>query len=574
MLDVVIKGGTVIDGTGKAGYSADVGLSEGRIVEIGKITDKANLTYDADGLIVAPGFIDPHTHYDAQLFWDPSATPSSQHGVTTVIGGNCGFTLAPLKRQDADYIRRMMARVEGMSLGALEDGVPWDWETFPEYLDRLEGGVGVNVGFMLGHCALRLYTMGEAALTRAATEDEIAAMSRILADGIEAGALGLSSTRSATHSDGDGRPVASRVATEQELLALSHIVGKYDGTGLEVIVDGCIATEGFSETEVELLVAMTAESRRPLNWNVYSPDPAMPHRGERQFEPSRRARASNGKIAVLTMPLYVPQTQSFLTHCGMQLLPDWQRVFSLPVPERIARLRQPEVRDWLLERAASPEAGVLGRLGKFETYIIGDTYSDANTGLTGRSVADISAERGMRPFDCLVDIVINDELRTVLWPVRPENDEVWQMRRAVWEEPDALLGGSDAGAHLDRMCGAGYTTGFLAEMIRGRRLVSIEKAVQMITDAPARHYGLRHRGRISVGYHADLAVFDPMRVGSGLAGFTNDMPGGAARLTAPSEGIVHVFVNGVRTVAEGIPTGATSGSVLRSGIATHGTETA
>jgi N-acyl-D-aspartate/D-glutamate deacylase len=574
VLDVVIKGGTVIDGTGTAGYSADVGFADGRIVEIGTITDKAATTYDADGLVVAPGFVDPHTHYDAQLFWDPAATPSSLHGVTTVMSGNCGFTLAPLKAQDADYIRRMMVQVEGMPLGALETGVPWDWETFPEYLDRLEGRIGVNAGFMVGHCALRLYTMGEAALTRAATEDEITAMSRILAESIEAGALGLSSTRSATHSDGDGRPVASRVATEQELLALSHITGKYDGTGLEVIVNGCIATEGFSESETELLVAMTAESRRPLNWNVYNPDPAMPNRGEHQFEPSRRARASGGKIAVLTMPLYVPQTQSFLTHCGMQLLPDWKQVFGLPVQERIARLRQPEVRDWLLERATSPDAGVLRRLGNFENYVIGDTYSEANAGLTGRSVAEIAAERRMRPFDCLVDIVINDELRTILWPVRPENDDVWQLRQEVWDDPDALLGGSDAGAHLDRMCGAGYTTSFLAEMIRGRRLVSIEKAVQMITDAPARHYGLRHRGRVTVGYHADITVFDPTRVGAGLAGFASDMPGGASRLTAPSEGIAHVFVNGERTVADGIATGATSGAVLRSGKGTHGTETA
>jgi N-acyl-D-aspartate/D-glutamate deacylase len=574
VLDVVIKGGTVIDGTGQPGYSADVGVRDGRIVEIGSITDKADRVYDADGLIVAPGFVDPHTHYDAQLFWDPAATPSSLHGVTSVIGGNCGFTLAPLKAKDADYIRRMMVQVEGMPLAALEDGVPWDWETFPEYLDRLEGRIGVNAGFNVGHCALRLYIMGEDALTRTATEEEIAAMSRILAESIEAGALGLSSTRSATHSDGNGQPVASRVASEQELLALCRLVGQYDGTGLEVIVNGCLATDGFSEAETALLVAMTAESRRPLNWNVFNPDPAMPHRDALQFAPSRKAREAGGKIAVLTMPGYVPQTQSFLTHCGMQLLPDWKQVFSLPVPERIAKLRQPEVRDWLLERATSPDAGVLRRLGNFENYVIGDTFSAANDGLTGRSVAEIAAERGQRPFDCLVDIVINDDLRTILWPVRPENDDVWQLRQSTWADPDALLGGSDAGAHLDRMCGAGYTTSFLAQMIRGRRLISVEKAVQMITDAPARHYGLRDRGRVTTGYHADITVFDPARVGTGLAGFAADMPGGAARLTAPSEGIAHVFVNGVQAVADGIATGATSGTVLRSGTATHRTATA
>jgi N-acyl-D-aspartate/D-glutamate deacylase len=565
MLSCLIRNGTVVDGTGRPAFQADIAIEEDVIVEVGKVDETADRVIEADGLFVSPGFIDPHTHYDAQLFWDPTATPSCVHGVTSVIAGNCGLTLAPLRELDADYLRRTLARVEGMSLSALESGVPWDWESFPQYLDRLEGQIGVNAGFMIGHSALRLYVMGQAALAGKASREQLNGMLQVLAAALEAGGLGLSTSRSPTHTDGNGDPVPSRFASEHELLELCREVGRHDGTGIEAIVEGCIAGPGFTDQEVQLLASMSSIARRPLNWNVLNPDPATKERTHRQFEPSRMAEKMGGRVVALTMPMNVPQTQSFLTHCGLQMLPDWPSIFALPVPERIQRLRDPSVRQWMYERAKSSDAGVLSRVAQFENYVIGDTYSESNSGLSGQTVGDIARGRGQQDFDCLVDIVVNDELRTVLWPVRPEGDDVWKLRQEVWGYPDALIGGSDAGAHLDRMCGAVYTTCLLAEALRGRQVTTIERAIQMTTDEPARLFGLRRRGRIQPSFYADLVLFDPQRVGPGNPSTSRDLPGGSERLTVPSQGIANVFVNGIETVSEGRVTGVTPGTVLRSG---------
>jgi N-acyl-D-aspartate/D-glutamate deacylase len=526
--------------------------------------ESARTTLDGEGLVVAPGFIDPHTHYDAQLFWDPCATPSNVHGVTTVIGGNCGFTLAPLHAEDADYTRRMMAKVEGMPLAALENGVDWSWETFGEYLAALEGGIAVNAGFLVGHCALRRYVMGADAVGREASVPQLASMVQVLHDSITAGGLGFSTTLSATHSDGDGQPVASRWSTHEELLALCGAVSEHEGTTLEGIVEGCLNT--FSEDEIDLLVAMSVQAQRPINWNVLTVDSRVPERVTRQLEASSRARSAGGRIVALTMPVLVPMNMSFGTYCALNMLPGWGPILGLPVPERIDKLRDPEIRRTMLARANSEEAGVFRRLADFRRYVIGDTFSPDNEGLKGKVVGDLASDRGTDPFDTLVDIVINDGLRTILWPMPPDNDDAtWELRRQVWADDRALLGGSDAGAHLDRMCGAPYTTRFIGDMLRGRRLVSLERAVQMVTDAPGRLFGLRERGRIAPGYHADLVVFDPETIGSEPATLVADLPGNAPRLTAGSHGVVRVLVNGVETVVDGAATGATPGTVLHSG---------
>ena len=564
MLDYLITGATLVDGTGGPARRADVGVRDGRIVAVGTVDEPAKTTLAADGLVVAPGFVDPHTHYDAQLFWDPFATPSNEHGVTTVIGGNCGFTLAPLKAGDADYTRRMMAKVEGMPLAALENGVRWGWESFGEYLDLLDGNVAVNSGFLVGHCAVRRYVMGSDAVERVADESEIDAMVELLHRSIEAGGLGLSTTRSTTHSDGDGRPVASRVADERELLALCAAVSDHEGTTLEGIVQGCLDT--FADDEIELLTAMSVAAQRPINWNVLTVDAGAPERVPRQLEASTRAAAAGGRIVALTMPVLVPMNMSFLTHCALFLIPGWGDVMRLPVAERMEALRRPEVRADLLAKINSPAAGVFRRLGNFKRYVLGDTFAAANAGLKGRVVGDLAAERGQEPFDTLVDIVLADDLRTVLWPMPTDNNEAsWELRQQVWEDPRAMLGGSDAGAHLDRMCGAPYPTRFLGDMLRGRRLVGLERAVQMLTDDPARLFGLRDRGRVEEGYWADLVVFDPETIGSEDATLVADLPGNSVRLTAGSKGIVRVLVNGTETVVDGKASGATPGTVLRSG---------
>ncbi|WDV52433.1 D-aminoacylase [Streptomyces coeruleorubidus] len=567
MLDHVIQGATVVDGTGAPAYTADVGIRDGRIAVVGTITEQALSVEDAHGLVLTPGFVDPHTHYDAQLFWDPYATPSLNHGVTTVAGGNCGFTLAPLnpdRPEDADYTRRMMSKVEGMSLVALEEGAPWNWHSFGEYLDALEGRIAVNAGFMVGHCALRRYVMGPQAIGGQPTGEQLAAMTGLLREAMDAGAWGLSTTQSTSHSDGDGQPVASRHAEPAELLALARAVGEHEGTQIEAIVAGCL--DQFSDAEIDLFVEMSAAAGRPLNWNVLTIDAAVPERVPRQLLASEQARKAGGRVVALTMPILTPMNMSLGTFCALNLIPGWGPILGLPVPERIEKLRDPDVRAEMLRRARSKEAGVFRRLANFGRYVIGDTYSEANAGLTGRVVEDIAEERGQEPFACLVEICAHDELRTVLWPMPPDNDPAsWALRAQTWQHEDVLLGGSDAGAHLDRMCGAPYTTRFLGDCLRGRKLLALEQAVKMLTDDPARLFGLRERGRVREGWHADLVLFDPERIDAGPATLVHDLPGDSPRLDSRALGVRAVWVNGVEAIRDDVVTGAVPGRVLRSG---------
>jgi N-acyl-D-aspartate/D-glutamate deacylase len=564
MLDYVIRSGTVIDGSGGPARPADVGIRDGRIVEIGEIAETGTTELDAAGLMVMPGVVDPHTHYDAQLFWDPAASPSNLHGVTTVIGGNCGFTLAPINAEDADYIRRMMAKVEGMPLAALEQGVPWTWSTFGEYLDALEGNLGVNAGFLVGHCALRRKVMGAARAEEVATEEEIAAMRALLAQSLSEGGLGFSSSQSRTHSDGDGRPITSRYADRPEMLAFCEEVAAHEGTTLEYITNGCL--DAFSPEEVDLMTTMSVTAQRPLNWNVLTVDARSADRIEHQLSASSTAAEAGGQIVALTMPTLVPMNMSFRNHCALFLIPGWGDVMGLPLDERMAQLRDPAVRAQLDERAHSKEAGVFRGLARWGTYVIGDTFAAANEGCDFRTVEDIASERGTEPFDTLLDVVLADELRTVLWPNTDDGDEAtWTMRADIWSDRRAMVGGSDAGAHLDRMCGAPYPTTFLADCLRGRKLVPVERAVHMMTGQPAQLFGLRQRGLVAEGYAADLFVFDPETVGSEPARLVHDLPGGTPRLFAGSHGVVRVLVNGVETVRGGAPTGAVPGTLLRSG---------
>jgi N-acyl-D-aspartate/D-glutamate deacylase len=459
----------------------------------------------------------------------------------------------------------MMSRVEGMPIAALELGAKWDWESFGDYLDGLEGNTAVNAGFLVGHCALRRYVMGPAAVEREATADEIAGMVAVLHRSLDEGGLGLSTTRSSTHSDGDGNPVASRLAGVEELLALCSAVGDHQGTTLEAIVEGCL--KGFTEEEADLLASMSANANRPLNWNLLNVSARHRERAEHQLLPSDRARAAGGRVVALTMPVQAEMNMSFGSFCALWLIPGWSDLLDTDPAERARNLSDPAIRESMLARSKGTP---FSRLTHFGAYRIGDTISPPNKAFEGRLVEEIAAGKGTDPFACLAEIVIEDDFKTVLWPL-PADDgpEDWALRAELWEHPDVMLGGSDAGAHLDRMLGSSYPTRFLADTLRGRKLVTLERAVQLITEVPARLLGLRDRGHLAVGSFADIVVLDAETVDSEPARRAYDLPGDSLRLTAGSTGVVRVLVNGTETIVDGQPTGARAGRLLRSGRDTY-----
>ncbi|HEX5097336.1 MAG TPA: amidohydrolase family protein, partial [Acidimicrobiia bacterium] len=462
-LDLLLQGGTVVDGTGGPSRRADVGVRDGRVVAIGDVDDTATRTLDVSGAVVAPGFVDLHTHYDAQLLWDPTASPSPLHGVTTLFGGNCGFALAPASPEHVDYLSRLMSRVEGIPLPALQCGVPWDWKTVGDYLARVEaGGTAVNAGFLAGHSVIRRVVMGDR-MHEPATADDIAGMVEVLHRALDAGAMGFSSSQSHTHNDGEGEPVPSRAATREEMLALAGAVADHPGTQLELIISGCL--NGFSDDDIELMASMSRLAQRPLNWNVLGVSQGGMH--DHQLEASTRAAEQGGRVVALTLPQGMRIRLSFHTGFVLDGLPGWRETFALPVDQRMRVLSDPQRRAELDERAHSPEAGVLAGLARWERLEIVEGFTERTRAYEGRKIGDIARELKQQPFDTLCDIVVEDGLRTGLRPDfgGPEPDEVWKMRAEVWRDPRAIVGGSDAGAHLDMMSGASYSTFLVGDAV-------------------------------------------------------------------------------------------------------------
>ena len=563
MLDLLIRSGTVVDGTSAPARQADVGVRSGRVVAIGDVDEPASKVLDATGLMVAPGFVDLHTHYDVQLFWDPTASPSPLHGVTTVIGGNCGFSLAPAGPEHAGYLSRMMARVEGMPLPALEAGLDWEWSSFGEWLARLEGRLGVNAGFLAGHSTIRRAAMGDRAVGGEASAEEVEAMVAALKDAMAQGALGLSTSQAHTHHDGEGQPVPSRAAGRSELEALARAVAEHPGTTLELIVPGCL--NGFSDEEVELLASLSLLANRPANWNVLGVSAMNPAGVEHQLAASDAAAERGAKVVALTLPHTMKIRLSFENGAILDGLPGWREILALPIPERIAALSDPEVRRRLDEGAHSKDAGIIGALANWKMLRFDEIFDPSNAGCEGKSVGEVAAERGQSPFDAMLDVVVTDRLRTGLRPPIPETEADWELRAKVWRDPRTVVGGSDAGAHLDVMCGAVYSTALLGEGVAKRGLLSWEEAVHELSDVPARLYGLRDRGRLAEGWWADIVVFDPEEVGHGPERTRDDLPGGASRLYAEATGIEHVIVNGTEIVAGKAFTGDLPGALIRSG---------
>ena len=561
MLDVVITGGTVIDGTGVAGVHADIGIRDGKIVEIGTVTEPATRTIDATDQVVAPGFIDIHTHYDAQAFWDTSLSPSPLHGVTTVMGGNCGFTIAPLTPDDGDYLMRMLARVEGMPLESLQQGVPWDWRSTAEYLDRLDGTLMPNAGFLVGHSAIRRVVMKDAATERVATADELEQMKALLRDGLAAGGMGFSSTWSTSHNDHTGVPVPSRHASREELLALCSIVGEYPGTTLEFIPQ----VGPFSDDTFNLMADMSVAANRPLNWNLLAVQAQNWEQVQHQLTGGDIAEAKGGRVLALTLPDTFRLRLNLRSGFILDILPGWDKLMALSPADKLAMLRDPVGRKHMDELAQSPTTS-LKSLANWASYTLLETFSEQWKPYEGQSLGTIATTLGKTSWDALCDIVIDDDLNTVIASLDSgQTDASWEKRVEVWRDPRAIVGASDAGAHLDMIDSFSYATTLIARTTVDRSLIALEEAVHYLTGSPAALYGLRGRGVLAAGNAADIVVFDPTRIGPGEVFTKFDLPGGAGRVYGEANGIAHVLVNGVPCVHDGEMLDARPGTLLRSG---------
>jgi N-acyl-D-aspartate/D-glutamate deacylase len=564
MYDVVIKGGAVVDGTGAPARRADVAVKGDRVVEIGDIDGAAATEVDATGKVVAPGFIDVHTHFDAQVFWDGALTPSPLHGVTTALAGNCGFTIAPLsdRPEDGEYLMRMLARVEGMPLDSLREGVPWSWKSTADYFASIEGTLGINAGFMVGHSAIRRIVMGDDSIGREATPDELDAMKRLLRDGLDAGGFGFSSSWARTHNDADGHMVPSRYASRDEIVELCSVLRDYEGTSLEFIP---MVGPRFEPWAVELMADMSVAAQRPLNWNVMNVSAASYADCLGKLEASDRAREKGGKVVALTVPMNFGVRLSFRSGFVLDAMPEWEGVMLLPPDEKLAVFRDPAARARLNELAQSP-ANPLLAVANWGNKVIFDVVAPENEQYRGRLVADIAAEQGRDPWDVLCDIAVADELHTSFGSLpMPESDDDWKARLAIWRDRRTVIGASDAGAHLDLLASFNYATELLGKAVRQRKLLPIEEAIHLITDVQARLYGLTGRGRVEKGGYADLVVLDPDTVGSHDVAMRFDLPGGAGRLYAEADGIEHVFVNGAPIVRNGALTSERKGTLLRAG---------
>ncbi len=562
MLDLLIAGGLVVDGTGAPGTRADVGVRDGRIVALGSTDEPARRRIDADGLVVAPGIVDIHTHYDAQVFWDASLTPSSLHGITTVVGGNCGFSVAPLTPEAGPYRMQMLAMVEGMPLESLEQGVPWDWRSFGDYLDRLEGTLAINAGFLVGHSALRRVAMGPAAIGEQATPEHIARMQSLLHESLAAGALGFSSSQATTHNDGDGNPVPSRFATDEELALLCSTVGDHPGTTLEFI-----PTVGpFGEEHCETMTRMSLAAKRSLNWNVLVVNREFPEMHESQLRASDHAAARGARVVALTLPYDLLIRVNLASGFLFDALPGWAPVVALPLDERIRALSDPGVREKLKKGWAEEPNDLIKSLMNWENFHIAEAFTPEIEPLLERRIGDIARERGRDAFDVMLDIAISEQLRTSFHPLAWQpSDATWRARAELWRDERTVIGASDSGAHLDMMDSFSYAVQVLGPSVRDRQLLSLEEAIHQLTCVPAALYGLRDRGRIAAGAWADLVLFDPVRVGPGQTHTRPDLPAGASRLYAEPEGIEHVLVNGSEIVRGKSLTGERPGRVLRSG---------
>ena len=559
--DLLIKGGRIYDGSGLPSYLGDVAVQDGRIVETGRISAGAKRVINADGLAVSPGFIDFHTHLDAQLLWDPLATSSCFHGVTTVIPGNCALALAPCKERDRETILRSFERVEAISLPALKAGVQWSWTTFPEYLNRLRGKLGVNVAALMGHCALRQFVMGDAATERAATPAEIHDMKEILKAGVRAGAIGFSTNQNPVHMFADGTPIPSRLATDEEIIELACALGEINRGAVQISRGSLGVSVPMRET-VQLFERIASESGRPVIWQ------SIAHRWDRPNEWRELLDLAKQSLdrGVQSYPLCNARLfNNRLTLKNAQVfddLPTWKTILFLPLEERIAAIKDPETRKKMRYEAVEEKKSSRFSRRWDLVYMI-KAATTANKHLEKKSVAEIAKIRGQDVIDAFLDLSLEEGLDTEFQTSSTNGDE--QAVAEIIRSPFVLVGQSDAGAHLIYDAGFGYATRLLGYWVRDKKIMSLEEGVRKLTFMVASIFGLPDRGLLRPGMAADLVVFDPATVRECEPEMVQDLPGNEKRLIQRAVGIEATIVNGQVLVERGDHTGSLPGAVLGSG---------
>ncbi len=554
--DLVIKNGTLVDGTGAPARRADLAVTNGKIAEIGRVTEGAATVIDAVDLVVTPGFIDPHTHYDAQMCWDGAVTPSSWHGVTSVIMGNCGVGIAPCKPKAREVAMRDLVNVEAIPFDVLNMGITWDWETFPEFMEAAaRRKPSLNLGFLAPLTPFRHYVMGEASIERAATPDETAQIKALLGEAIDAGAFGFSTTILNQHVGFQGRPLACRNASRDELKAYANALKERGRGAIEIALTRKIAV--MDDEEYELLDFLLRESGQHVTFLALFDRDDIP---EAVRETLRKAAPLIARGArPQTSPLPLTRDINMRNPFSFAAFPSWNRVFvDKSKPAQAAVYADPAFRDRFREELKQPMA-----FGNWARINVHEVRSPALKALEGRSIADIAREQGKDGVDTFLDLTLQDDLE-IEFTMASFNTRVDRMTE-ILNDKSVLVALGDGGAHVDMLCDAGYPTYLLGTWVRERQALTLEEGVRRLTSDPAEVFGIRDRGRLAPGLAADLAIFDATRVGSTNRGERRfDLPGGAKRMVMPSRGVEYTVVNGAVTWAGGTLTGAAAGQVLRS----------
>jgi N-acyl-D-amino-acid deacylase len=551
--DLLIRGGRVVDGSGLPGYQGDVGVRDGKIVEIGRLKGTAARTIDATGLVVAPGFIDHHTHLDAQMLWDPYGTAEPWHGVTSVVMGNCGLTLAPAKESDRENIVKSFVRVEAIPRIALEVGVPWQWHTFGEYLDHFQGRVGINVGGLVGHIAIRQYVMGEESVEREATPDEVARMQQLVREALEGGALGLSTNRNERHMREDGKPVGSRLASYEEFYQLCDVLAEYN-TGIIETVVGLNTLEQLGWYD-----QMARRSGRPVLWQSVQHRWAAPNFWREQLDGI--APTFRDGYRAFGLASTVPLLRRFKMKNAQVFdeFPTWKTLMFLPEAVRVQAFSDPDTRKKMADEVANVPNVSFHR--RWDLVKVAETAKPENRQYQGKSIAEMATLRGQDPVDAMLTLAVEENLDTVFANSNTGGDP--EATAQILQSPYVLPGVSDAGAHVQFGVEFGYSTTLLGYWVRERQIMPLEQAIHKLTYQVAAIYEIRNRGLLRPGYAADFAIFNPDTVKPHEAEWTQDYPADTRRLIQRSEGMHYTIVNGTVVCEDGKLSGDLPGQVMR-----------